>query len=144
MVYVEKSRVDFRQKRFISKEVSLHAAIKKNYQSFAFVMPNISITKKDENVKDAEGNKNILQALSSYSLSTGKPVDIRHRCIPFLQYLELYSTPMGDTAKSKLKDVLRQEPEDKSKKALEQCTIVNVIVLINAILKKLSAYAEFT
>ena len=46
--------------------MSFHAPIKKNNdKSFSHVMPKIQITKKDGSVKDAEVNKNILEALNS-------------------------------------------------------------------------------
>ena len=40
-------------------------------------MPKIRVTKKDGSVKDAEVNRNILGALNSYSLKTGKTVDFK-------------------------------------------------------------------
>ena len=67
MVDVGKSRMeDFGQNRLVSKEISLHAPIKKNnYKSFPHVMLKIQITKKDGSVKDSEVNRNILGALNS-------------------------------------------------------------------------------
>ena len=40
-------------------------------------MPKIRVTKKDGSAKDAEVNRNILVALNSYSLKTGKTVDFK-------------------------------------------------------------------
>ena len=40
-------------------------------------MPKIRVTKKDGSVKDVEVNRNILGALNSYSLKTGKTVDFK-------------------------------------------------------------------
>ena len=49
----------FRQKQLISKEISLHAPIRKsNYQSFRYVVRKIRLTKKDGNDKVEEVNRN--------------------------------------------------------------------------------------
>ena len=71
-------RKDFREKRLATKEVSFHAPIQKNnYKSFRHVMQKIRISKKDGSAKVAEVNRNILGALNSYRLKTGKPVDFQ-------------------------------------------------------------------
>ena len=62
----------------ISKEKSCYLPTKKNnYELFPHVMRKIGITKKDRSVKVAEVNRNILGALSYFSLKTGKPVDFK-------------------------------------------------------------------
>ena len=85
-------------------------------------MPKIRITKRDGSVKVTEGNRNILGALNSYSLSTGKPVDIKkHFCILFLQYLKSILNSdgsRGHTAKRKLKNISLQDLEDQEDQGL--------------------------
>ena len=60
LVDVGKSRMKvFRQKQLISKEISLHAPIRKsNYKSFRYVVRKIRLTKKDGNDKVEEVNRN--------------------------------------------------------------------------------------
>ena len=79
-----KSRtIYFRQRQLISKDISFYAVIKKsNYKSFRYVVQKIRIAKIDGGVKVEEVNKNILGILRSYSLKTGKPVDLK-KALPY-------------------------------------------------------------
>ena len=153
MVDVGKSRMEnYRQKRLISKEISFHATIKKdNYKFFRRVMRKIRITKRDGSVEVAEVNRNILRAFNSYSLKAGKPVDFKKALFFPLSSVPLsICNPDGSrrhTAKSKLKDILLQDLEDHAHEGpqslQEYAIVVDMIALINTILKKSSTYSEF-
>ena len=114
-------------------------------------MRKIRITnKKNRSVKVAEANRNILGALSYFSLKTGKPVDLKKA----LTY-SLPPVPLGickldgtrpQTAKCKLKDILLQDLEDHTKEGLqslqEYAIILDIIALMNIIVNK-SSNGEF-
>ena len=81
-------------------------------------MRKIRITKKDGSVKVAEINRkqNILGAMNSYSLKTGKSVDFKKALLYSLSTVPLCisesdGTPQH-TAKSKLKDILLKDLQD--------------------------------
>ena len=135
----------------ISKKIFFHAPTKRNNKSFRYAMPKIQITNKYGSVKVGEGNRSILGALNSDSLTTRKPADIKK----VLSYC-LSTVPssicnsdgiLGRTTKSKLKDILLQDLKDHIKKgpqSLQEKTVVNMFALINTIFNKSSTYAEFT
>ena len=118
MVNVGKRRMeDFRQKLFISKEISFHASIKKSsYNLCRHVVPNIRIPKQDGSVRVAEVNRNILETLNSYSLKIGKSVDFKKELSYSFSPVPLnLCHPDGfrrHTRKCKLKDILIQDLED--------------------------------
>ena len=113
-------------------------------------MPKIQITNKYGSVKVGEGNRSILGALNSDSL-TRKPVDIKKvlsHCLSTVPSSICNSDGiLGRTTKSKLKDILLQDLKDHIKKgpqSLQEKTVVNVFALINTIFSNSSTYAEFT
>ena len=75
-------------------------------------------TKKDGSVKVAEVSRNILGALNSYSLKTGKPGDFKkaqsYSLSPVTLSIYNHDGSRRHTAKSKLKDILMLDLEDHS------------------------------
>ena len=114
-------------------------------------MRKIRITEKYGSVKVAEVNRNILRALNSYSLRTGKPVNFKKA----LRY-SLFSVPLRicnpngsrrHTAKNKVRYILLQDLEDRTHEEpqflREYSMVVDMIALINTIPNKSSTYSEF-
>ena len=134
---------DFRQKGLISKEISVHAQIKKsNYKVFRHALQKIRITKQDGSAKVKEVNRDILGISNTDSLKIGKPADFK-KALPYALFPVHLSISNHDgscqhTAKSNLIYISLQDLENHTYKFSSDYAFV-----ANAILNKLLTHSEF-
>ena len=141
---------EFKKERLLSKEKLFNDTIHKNkaMKMFSQLLGKKSIKSKDGKTKVVEVNRNILGALNSYSLKTGRAVDYKKALTFPLSPIPLsISNPDGSrrsTTKSVLKDKILRGVEFVAPDAFpKNYIVVDMIALANTMTRIPSTYLEY-